>query len=37
MEEKPPHFRSWKQVYIGVMLFFALLVISFYVFGKVFS
>ncbi|MBL7815121.1 MAG: hypothetical protein JNL70_08925 [Saprospiraceae bacterium] len=36
-DEKPPIFKTWRQMYIFVLVFHALVIAAFYVFTKMFS
>ena len=36
-ENSPPFFKSWKQVYLFVMVVFGIIVALFYVFSKTFN
>ncbi len=36
-DEPPPFLRSWKRVYIAVLLYLAVLIFLFYLFARLFS
>ncbi len=36
-DEPPPFLRTWRRVYIGVLLYLALLIAAFYLFTRAFA
>jgi hypothetical protein len=36
-DEPPPFLREWRRVYLAVVIYLAVLILGFYVFGRVFS
>jgi hypothetical protein len=36
-DDPPPFLGSWRNVYIGILIYLALLIVSFYVFTQAFS
>ena len=36
-EEKPPFFKTWRRLYLAVIVYLILLILAFYTFTRVFS
>ena len=36
-EEKPPFFKTWRRLYLAVVVYLVFLILAFYIFTKVFS